>query len=121
MAEEGGGRHVFTRHVQPARVDPAKVCVHVAVQALVEPGGEHSVDIYGYHVDFLDHVERRSGHTRMVAGTVRVRSRLTAIRRSCTICGAMSLAPFTPRDRLQQQLHLGCKTWRHGWLERSPC
>jgi Domain of unknown function (DUF3536)/Glycosyl hydrolase family 57 len=87
LAEEGDGRQVFTRHVQPARVDPAKVCAHVAVQALVEPGGEHSVDVYGHHVDFLDHVERRSGHTRMVAGTVRVRSRLTEIATSLCFAG----------------------------------
>ncbi len=87
LPEEGDGRQVFTRHVQPARVDPAKVCAHVAVQALVEPGGEHSVDVYGHHVDFLDHVERRSGHTRMVAGTVRVRSRLTEIATSLCFAG----------------------------------
>lgn len=30
--------------------------------------------------------------------------------------GAMPLTPFTPRDRLQQLVHLGRKTWRHGWL-----
>ncbi|HEX8114229.1 MAG TPA: DUF3536 domain-containing protein, partial [Kofleriaceae bacterium] len=87
LAEEGDGRQVFTRHVQPARVDPAKVCAHVAVQALVEPEGQHSVDVYGHHVDFLDRIERRSGHTRMVAGTVRVRSRLTEIATSLCFAG----------------------------------
>ncbi len=87
LAEEGDGRQVFTRHVQPARVDPAKVCAHVAVRALVEPDGEHSVDVYGYHVDFVDRIERRSGHTRMVAGTVRVRSRLTEIATSLCFAG----------------------------------
>jgi hypothetical protein len=87
LVEEGDGRQVFTRHVQPARVDPAKVCAHVAVRALVEPDAEHSVDVYGHHVDFLDHVERRSGHTRMVAGTVRVRSRLTEIATSLCFAG----------------------------------
>jgi uncharacterized protein involved in exopolysaccharide biosynthesis len=29
---------------------------------------------------------------------------------------AMPLTPFTSRDRLQQLLDLGRKTWRHGWL-----
>jgi len=29
---------------------------------------------------------------------------------------AMPLTPFSPHDRLQQLLHLGRKTWRHGWL-----
>jgi hypothetical protein len=33
--------------------------------------------VYGYHVDFMDRIERRSGRARLVAGTVRVRSRLT--------------------------------------------
>ena len=28
----------------------------------------------------------------------------------------MPLTPFTSRDRLQQLLDLGRKTWRHGWL-----
>jgi hypothetical protein len=87
LAEEGDGRQVFTHRVQPARVDPAKVCAHVAVRALVEPDGEHSVDVYGHHVDFLDRIERRSGHTRMVAGTVRVRSRLTEIATSLCFAG----------------------------------
>jgi hypothetical protein len=87
LAEEGDGRQVFARRVQPARVDPAKVCAHVAVRALVEPDGEHSVDVYGHHVDFLDRIERRSGHTRMVAGTVRVRSRLTEIATSLCFAG----------------------------------
>jgi hypothetical protein len=86
LAEEGDGRQVFARRVQPARVDPAKVCAHVAVQALVEPDGD-SVDVYGHHVDFVDRIERRSGHTRMVAGTVRVRSRLTEIATSLCFAG----------------------------------
>jgi hypothetical protein len=86
LAEEGDGRQVFTRRVHPARVDPAKVCAHVAVHALVEPNGD-SVDVYGHHVDFLDRIERRSGHTRMVAGTVRVRSRLTEIATSLCFAG----------------------------------
>ena len=87
LAEEGDGRQVFTRRVQPARVDPGKVCAHVAVRALVEPDGEHAVDVYGHHVEFLDRIERRSGHTRLVAGTVRVRSRLTEIATSLCFAG----------------------------------
>ncbi|HMG19700.1 MAG TPA: DUF3536 domain-containing protein, partial [Kofleriaceae bacterium] len=87
LAEEGDGRQVWTRRVQPARIDPAKVCAHVAVHALVEPGAEHSVDVYGYHVDFLDRIERRSGRTRMIAGTVRVRSQLTEIATALCFAG----------------------------------
>ncbi|HLL21377.1 MAG TPA: DUF3536 domain-containing protein [Kofleriaceae bacterium] len=77
IAEEGDGRRVWAQRVLPARVDPEKVCAHVAVHSLLEPDAARSVDVYGYHVDFVDRVERRSGRARMVAGTVRVRSRLT--------------------------------------------
>ena len=87
LAEEGDGRQVFIRHVQPARVDPGKVCAHVAVRTLVEPEGEHSLDVYGHHVEFLDRIERRSGHTRLVAGTVRVRSQLTEIAAALCFAG----------------------------------
>jgi hypothetical protein len=87
LVEEGDGREVWTRHVQPARIDSAKVCAHVAVRALVEPDGEHSVDVYGYHVDFLDQIERRSGRTRLVAGTVRVRSQLTELATALCFAG----------------------------------
>lgn len=87
LAEEGDGRQVWTRRVQPARIDPAKVCAHVAVNALVDAVDEHSVDVYGYHVDFLDRIERRSGRTRMLAGIVRVRSQLTEITSSLCFAG----------------------------------
>ncbi|HEX7835893.1 MAG TPA: DUF3536 domain-containing protein, partial [Kofleriaceae bacterium] len=87
LAEEGDGHQVFTRHVHPARIDPAKVCAHVAVHALIEPEAVRSVDVYGYHVDFLDRIERRSGRTRMVAGIVRVRSQLTEVATSLCFAG----------------------------------
>jgi hypothetical protein len=85
LAEEGDGRRVWARRVQPAQVDAAKVGAHVAVHALVEPDAGDD-DAYGYHVDFLDRFERRSGRTRLVAGIVRVRSRLTEA--STTLCYA---------------------------------
>jgi len=77
IPDEGDGRKVWAQRVIPARIDPEKVCAHVAVHTLVEPDAEKSVDVFGYHVDFIDRIERRSGRARMVAGTVRVRSRLT--------------------------------------------
>jgi len=77
VEEEGDGRKVWVRHVAPARIDATKVCAHVAVHALVEPDPDRSVNVYGYHVEFVDRHERRSGRTRMVAGIVRVRSQLT--------------------------------------------
>ena len=77
IPEEGDGRQVWSQRVVPARIDPEKVCAHVAVHTLVEPDADKSVDVFGYHVDFVDRIERRSGRARMVAGTVRLRSRLT--------------------------------------------
>ena len=87
LAEEGDGRQVWARRVQPARIDAAKVCAHVAVHSLIEPDAFRSVDVFGYHVDFLERVERRSGRTRMVAGIVRVRSRLTEAATSLCYAG----------------------------------
>ncbi|MBA3397385.1 MAG: DUF3536 domain-containing protein [Deltaproteobacteria bacterium] len=86
IADEGDGRKVWAQRVRPARIDSSKVCAHVAVHSLVEPDPARSVDVFGYHVDFLDRIERRSGRARMVAGTVRVRSRLTET--TTTLCFA---------------------------------
>jgi alpha-amylase/alpha-mannosidase (GH57 family) len=92
LADEGDGRRVWAQRVRPARIDPEKVCAHVAVHALVEPSavggpGQHApsesmtwgraVSVDGFDVEFVDHVERRSGRARMVAATVRVKSALT--------------------------------------------
>jgi hypothetical protein len=79
VAQEGEGRRVWARRVDPARIDPVKICAHVAVQALVEPDAVETVDLYGYRIDFLERVERRSGRTRIVAGRVRIRSQLTEV------------------------------------------
>ena len=78
LADEGDGRRVWAQRVRPARIDPEKVCAHVAVHALVEPSApEQAVAVDGFEVEFVDRVERRSGRARMVAATVRVRSVLT--------------------------------------------
>ncbi len=77
LEDEGDGRRVWAQRVLPAKIDPEKVGAHVAVLTLVEPAAAKSFDVYGYHVDFIDRMERRSGRARIVAGTVRVRSRLT--------------------------------------------
>jgi hypothetical protein len=87
MPDEGDGRKVWAQRVLPGRIDPEKVCAHVAVHTLVEPDAAKSVDVYGYHVDFIDRIERRSGRTRMVAGTVRVRSQLTELATSLCFAG----------------------------------
>lgn len=89
LADEGDGRKVWAQRVTPARIGPDKVCAHVAVHDLVDP--EHSPtesrDVAGYHVDFIDRSERRSGRARMVAGTIRVRSRLTEAATSLCFAG----------------------------------
>ncbi len=87
VPDEGDGRRVWAQRVRPARVDPVKVGAHVAVHTLVEPHAAPSFDVYGYHVDFLDRIERRSGRARMVAGTVRVRSELTEVTTSLCFAG----------------------------------
>ncbi|HEX5059774.1 MAG TPA: DUF3536 domain-containing protein, partial [Kofleriaceae bacterium] len=79
LADEGDGRRVWAQRVRPARIDPEKVCAHVAVHALVEPSAPDNgaVAVEGFGVEFVDRVERRSGRARMVAATVRVKSALT--------------------------------------------
>lgn len=78
IPDEGDGRKVWAQRVRPARVDPAKVGAHVAVLSLVDPeAASKPFREYGYHVEFVDRLERRSGRARIVAGTLRVRSRLT--------------------------------------------
>ncbi|MGE3763026.1 MAG: DUF3536 domain-containing protein, partial [Kofleriaceae bacterium] len=87
IPDEGDGRRVWARRVTPARVDPEKVAAHVAVQTLVEPDAATSFEVYGYHVDFLDRVERRFGRSRLVAGIARVRSQLTETATTLSFAG----------------------------------
>ena len=87
LPEAGDGRQVWTERVMPARIDAEKVCSHVAVHTLVEPDAAKSVDVYGYHVEFLDRMERKFGRTRLVAGVVRVQSQLTEERTSLCFAG----------------------------------
>ena len=77
LPDEGDGRLVWLQRVRPARIDPAKVCAHVAVHTLVEPDLSRKVAVDGFHVELLDRLESKSGRARMVAATVRVRSQLT--------------------------------------------
>jgi hypothetical protein len=77
LADEGDGRKVWQQRVRPARIDPQKVCAHVAVHALVEHDLSRAAQVDGFSVEFVDRLERRSGRARMVAGTVRVCSALT--------------------------------------------
>ena len=76
LPDEGDGRRVWAQRVRPARVDPTKVCAHVAVTTLVEPD-EPIEQVYGYTVEIVDRLDRRSGRAQMTAGVIRVRSQLT--------------------------------------------
>ncbi len=77
LADEGDGRRVWERRVRTARIDPEKVCAHVAVHALVEPDPARAIDVHGFRIELLERVERRSGRARMLAAQVLVRSQLT--------------------------------------------
>jgi len=99
LAEEGDGAEVWAQRVRPARVDPEQICAHVAVHTLVEPaagpgagpgagsGAGPGQDLFGYHVEFVDRVERRSGRARMIVGEIRVRSQLTEATTSLCFAG----------------------------------
>ncbi len=87
LSEEGDGRSVWTRRVQPARVDLTAVAAHAAVQTLVEPGADTEFAVFGYDVKLLGRIEQRAGRARMVAGTVSVRSRLTEVATSLCFAG----------------------------------
>ena len=86
LDDEGDGRRVWERRVRPARIDPEKVCAHVAVHALVDHDSTQSIDVHGFRVELVERVERRSGRARMVAASARVSSRSTEA--ATTLCFA---------------------------------
>jgi hypothetical protein len=77
LLDDGEGTRVWGQRVRPARIDPDKVCAHVAVHALVEPGASDIGKVDGFSVEVVDRIERKSGRARMVAATVHVKSALT--------------------------------------------
>jgi len=77
VPDEGDGRRVWAQRVRPARIDAEKVAAHVAVHTLVESVPADCIDVHGFRVELADRIVRRSGRARLVAGTVRVRNRLT--------------------------------------------
>ncbi|MGE5182906.1 MAG: DUF3536 domain-containing protein [Acidobacteriota bacterium] len=99
LDSEGDGRRVWERRVRPARIDPEKVCAHVAVHALVDSRSSasagslhsghdstHAIDVHGFRVELVERVERRSGRARMIAASARVSSRSTET--ATTLCFA---------------------------------
>lgn len=87
LDSEGDGRQVWAHRVRPAYVSSERVGAHVGVLTLVEPNETPTADVYGYHVEFIERIERRSGRARMVAGQLRMRSRLTEATTSLCFAG----------------------------------
>lgn len=71
------GRTTYERFVRPAALDLERVCAHFALSALFESasGGTATLHCYDIEDDGRQLVE--AGAARLVAGTARVRSRLT--------------------------------------------
>ncbi len=87
LPEEGDGRRVWEQRVKPARVDLVGVGAHVVVQTLLESEGPDAFDVFGFHVELADRIEHRSGRVRLLAGTLRLRSRLTEATASLCFAG----------------------------------
>ncbi|MEZ4366532.1 MAG: DUF3536 domain-containing protein [Kofleriaceae bacterium] len=80
LPEQGDGRTVWRRHVEPDLVGPVDVVAHVAATALVD--GEHVeagpvTHAFTWDVEFVERLERTAGDARLVAGRVRARSWIT--------------------------------------------
>jgi len=76
LAEQGDGRSIYQRHVQPAMVDLEKVGAHYAVSSLFEEYGAHT-RIYCYDVERKDYRTSRQGKLRAVLGQATVTSEIT--------------------------------------------
>jgi Domain of unknown function (DUF3536) len=88
--EEGSGRDIWYRHVEPSRVDADRVVAHVALLDLLE--GREALGTVGGHV-VLTHERRRRRHGAVVgtAGRVELEHRRTG-RRSAHVYAAVRLA-----------------------------
>ena len=78
----GDGRRIWARRVLPAKIDLAHVAAHHAVAALVAdapdvPAGASGSHVVCYEVETRDRALRRAGKVRLLAGMVRVVSRVT--------------------------------------------
>jgi hypothetical protein len=76
VAERGDGRSIYLRLIRPAIVDLARVGAHYAVSSLFEEYPDRA-SIYCYEVDRLTFTTLESGHSRLIAGTIDVNSRVT--------------------------------------------
>ncbi len=76
LPEQGDGRSIFERYVQPAMVDLEKVGAHYAVSSLFEEYGQNT-RIYCYDVEKMDYRTSRQGKLRAVLGQASVTSEIT--------------------------------------------
>jgi alpha-amylase/alpha-mannosidase (GH57 family) len=76
LPEQGDGRAIYERYVQPAMVDLEKVGAHYAVSSLFEEYGEVT-RIYCYDVGRMEYRSSRQGKLRVVVGQVSVSSEIT--------------------------------------------
>jgi alpha-amylase/alpha-mannosidase (GH57 family) len=76
LADQGNGRSIYQRHVEPAMVDLEKVGAHYAVSSLFEEYGELA-RIYCYDVERMDYRSSRQGKLRVVLGQATVTSEIT--------------------------------------------
>jgi len=76
LPEQGDGRAIYERYVQPAMVDLEKVGAHYAVSSLFEEYGQ-STRIYCYDVGRMEYQSSRQGKLRVVLGQASVTSEIT--------------------------------------------
>ena len=76
LPEQGDGRSIYERYVQPAMVDLEKVGAHYAVSSLFEEYGQNT-RIYCYDVEKMDYRASRQGKLRAVLGQASVTSEIT--------------------------------------------
>ncbi|MGH9118146.1 MAG: DUF3536 domain-containing protein [Acidimicrobiales bacterium] len=67
--DEGDGREIWRRHVEPARVDADRVTAHLALVGLLQPQPMPTV-LAGFDVAALDEQQRRHGGVTVATGRV---------------------------------------------------
>src|SRR6266852_5598704 len=76
LPEQGDGRSIYERYVQPAMVDLEKVGAHYAVSSLFEEYGQNT-RIYCYDVGRVEYQSSHQGKLRVVLGQASVTSEIT--------------------------------------------
>ena len=87
IPDQGDGRSIYQRYVQPAMVDLEKVGAHYAVSSLFEDYGQNT-RIYCYDVERMEYRSSRQGKLRVVLGQAKVyrKSRGSRIRSPSACC-----------------------------------